>query len=252
MSMPKFHGIELAQNGYIKNTRVEIIQGDPIGTLLPGRIWYNDIENEWKYTYINDSTGLIETGAFSSFDQSGASSDSGWKDNIMPMSASLVPVNEAPAFAYLDNGIGYYHFPDNKNKHLMCYFHINHDYKPDSLIYPHIHWGGMSSSIGDVHWRMEYNIVKGHSQGGLFNDPITTIDLIQSGSGIISEHIVTECSDLQAFTVLEPDTVVSIKLYRMGAEPTDTFIGETIGVFVDLHYQTDRDSTPNKMPNFYT
>jgi len=251
MNIPVFHGITLAKNGYIKNTRVEICTNDPVGDLLPGRIWYNDTENLWKYTYIDDSSGLLEIGNFDSIDKSGGSSEMGWKDLIMPMSSALIPPSKSPIFAYLSNGLGYYHFPDNKDKHLMLYFHIPHDYKPGSLIYPHVHWAGLSPSIGTVHWQLEFNIAKGHEQGGLFTSNTQIIDLIQSGSSIIGEHIVTECTDVEAFIVPEPDTIVTMKVSRLGSKNTDTFIGETIGVFCDLHYQSDRETTPNKKPDFY-
>jgi len=54
MSFPHFHGINLAEGGYIKNFKVEELQEDPVIN-QPGRIWYNIQEDAWKYSAIIDN-----------------------------------------------------------------------------------------------------------------------------------------------------------------------------------------------------
>ena len=63
--------------------------------------------------------------------------------------------------------------------------------------------------------------------------------------------MVAECSDSQAFIVQEPDTVVRVKVYRDAPSVDDTFYGSVIGLMMDFHYQSDRETTPQKAPNFY-
>jgi hypothetical protein len=130
-------------------------------------------------------------------------------------------------------------------------FHINHDYKLGSKIYPHIHWCPMSYSTGNVKWTIEYVVAKGHNQNESLIGVTTSFSLIAAGKGLIGEHMVTECSEEQAFVVDEPDTLVRLRVYRDSTNAQDTFYGSVMGLMVDFHFQSDRETTPQKSPDFY-
>lgn len=176
----------------------------------------------------------------------------GWKDNIVPLNAGNTgnPEN-APLFADSGNGIWGYCFADYYPNFAYCDFHINHDYKLGSKIYPHIHWMPMSYSTGNVKWKFEYIKAKGHQQGESLTGTLTSFNIIGTGKGLKGEHMVTECSDDQAFIVDEPDTIVRVKISRLGGDPEDTFYGAVMCLMVDFHYQSETETTPNKAPNFY-
>lgn len=176
----------------------------------------------------------------------------GWKDNIVTLNAgNMGDPSHSPIFADSGNGIWGLCFSDDNINYAYCDFHINHDYKIGSKIYPHIHWIPLSYSTGNVKWVFEYIFAKGHGQSETLIGSTTSIVVIQAGKGLIGEHMVAECSDSQAFIVQEPDTVVRVKIYREGTSIEDTFYGSVIGLMMDFHYQSDRESTPNKSPDFY-
>lgn len=55
--LAKFHGISLADQGYIEKMRVENLASDPTA-VAAGRIWYNSTDGKLKYTEDNGAGGL--------------------------------------------------------------------------------------------------------------------------------------------------------------------------------------------------
>ena len=127
-------------------------------------------------------------------------------------------------------------------------FHITHDVKPGSKIYPHIHWTTDGTDTNTVKWRLSYTLAKGHNQEAFPAD--ATIDLEQAGSGIAWQHMISEVSDAAAIDMPEIDTLIVIRLERVTNGGTDN-TDDVFGIFVDLHYQKDRFGTPQKAPDFY-
>ena len=68
-----------------------------------------------------------------------------------------------------------------------------------------------------------------------------------TGDEIVGEHIVVECSDTDAFDLIEPDTLIMAGVELLSKTAT----GKVFGILCDLHYQADREVTLNKSPNFY-
>lgn len=175
--------------------------------------------------------------------------DLGWKDNIIPFgiagkgSSAPSEVNDSNGWRRLSFGEGDEVFVD---------FHVNHDYARGTDAYPHIHWMPTTTmSVGQtVIWELEYVIARGHQQGdSLLTTPITmTLTHTADGTEVAGEHMVTECSDIDAFDLIEPDTVISMKVTRGNG----TYNSAVYGIMADLHYQADRDSTLNKAPDFYS
>jgi hypothetical protein len=176
----------------------------------------------------------------------------GWKDNIVQLSSmNSGDILQAPLLADTGDGMWSYLFRDDGYNYVFADIHINHDYKPGTKVYPHLHWTPLSTSTGTVRWSMEYKFARGHGQGDSFLIPPTVLVIEQNGKGLTGEHMVAECSDSDAFIVPEPDTIVRIKVARDGSHANDTFYGSVAGLMLDLHYQSDRETTVNKAPDFY-
>lgn len=66
------------------------------------------------------------------------------------------------------------------------------------------------------------------------------------GGTIAGNHIVSEASDAQAYSLKEPDTVILAEIQLL----SKTFAGNVAGIQADLHYLSDREVTVGKKPNF--
>ena len=153
----------------------------------------------------------------------------------------------------------------NRDDSAVVKFHIRHQIKVGSLIYPHVHWStdgtAATSGVSDiVEWEIDYQIAKGHQQES-FTDQ-SQIVMTQSVYNAVStgpttpdlwHHYITECSDAQAFTAPEVDSLIMMRIRRGSTSDTYSDIGNghVFGLYVDLHYQKDRFGTVNKAPDFY-
>lgn len=178
--------------------------------------------------------------------------EEGWKDLISSLSASNSGNPEtSPLWADPGNGMWCWEFADDKQNECYADFHLTHDIKVGSKMYPHIHWMPLSYSTGTVRWKFEYIYAKGHQQGESFLGSPTTFYVEMNSNGIKGEHMISESDDLQAFVAPEIDSIIRIRVTRDATHPNDTFYGSVGGLMIDLHYESDRDATPNKAPNFY-
>jgi len=171
-----------------------------------------------------------------------------WKDLI----AEFIParggaINE-PAWSDIGNGIVMSSWTSGEE--LPVAYHVNHDYALGTDAYPHIHFmcADAQSAGAQVTWRFSYVVARGHSQGGSLTAATTDIDMTYTytGSEVPGEHIVLECSDIQAFDLLEPDTVVLAQVTLL----SENVAGAIYGIQADLHYQANVEGTISKSPDF--
>jgi len=143
-------------------------------------------------------------------------------------------------------------------------FHIQHDYKPASDLYLHVHWsqivvdsGGTAGAPGTAEWFFEVSYAKGHQQAG-FSTPIT-LSVTQAASSTQYMHNIAEVQ-LSATSPtatqldsddIEPDGVILVRLYTTVGAGSNTLNQRPFVHYVDLHYQVDRFGTKNKVPDFY-
>jgi hypothetical protein len=59
MNFQKVHGFELADNGFIKKLRPEVVMQDPDDIKTAGRIWYNRVDHKLKFSDFNDDGELV-------------------------------------------------------------------------------------------------------------------------------------------------------------------------------------------------
>lgn len=153
----------------------------------------------------------------------------------------------------------------NQGDGATCKFHVRHQIKPGSLIYPHVHWStdgtAATSGVSDiVEWELDFQIAKGHQQEE-FTDQ-SQIVVTQSVYNTNSpgpttpdawHHYITEASDDQAFEAPEVDSLIIARIRRGSTSDTYSNLGNghVFGLYVDYHYQKDRFGTPQKAPDFY-
>ena len=129
-------------------------------------------------------------------------------------------------------------------------FHILHDYKFGTKVYPHVHWSHNNASpSGDVVWKVDYSVSKGHS-GGAFPAP-TTVSLQQTAAAQYTHQIIeTSEGNAIAATNLEPDSIILIRIYRDPTDSNDTFEDDAFLLFIDLHIEADGNLTHEKVSPF--
>lgn len=178
-----------------------------------------------------------------------------WDDEVKSFNAARVAGANTPTWATIRNGINGYQFSNTvMNEVWPAPFHITHVYKPNSKIYPHIHWLTTGTSTGVVRWGIEYTFAKGHQQGADSVFPASsTIYIEQAATGTPYEHMICEATDDQALNSpnLEVDSLILTRVFRDAAHPNDTCTGNVFGLMADLHFQKAFWATKNKSPNFY-
>ena len=174
----------------------------------------------------------------------------GWSDLVAPFSSAKGNGTTEPVWS--DIGNGHYAYKFTAGDELFVHFHVLHDYKIGSNAYPHIHFivDSVMNAGEQITWQIGYILAKGHQQGESLSAAESTIDITYTATGneIAGEHIVLECSDVQSIGLIEPDCILLARVELLSENVT----GNIFGIMCDLHYQTDRHSTINKAPDFYS
>lgn len=174
----------------------------------------------------------------------------GFKDMIASLSTAGVPVADAPAMTnFVVGTIQRREYAFAVGDYLyMQPFHVNHDVKPNGLAYLHVHWTTNGTSTATVRWELQIARALGHNQAAFTQS--TTLYVEQAASGTAYQHMVTEVAPGDALTLTEPDELILVTVKRVTNGGTDN--ADTVfGLMCDLHYESDRDATPNRAPNFY-
>ncbi|MEG3619621.1 hypothetical protein V5T82_14230 [Magnetovibrio sp. PR-2] len=173
----------------------------------------------------------------------------GWNDLTAPLNAAKLGGVNDPNFKVFQGGLYAYAFDPNTAEEVFLVFHFDHDIKPGSDFFPHVHWAPEDTNTGTVRWGIEYSIARGHSQDA-FSTP-TTVYIEQAATGTAYQHQVAEHATGVSMANLEPDTLVIARMFRDASHANDTYTGDAFAFMVDMHYQTDREVTVNRSPNFY-
>lgn len=173
----------------------------------------------------------------------------GWKDLVAPLTSAGVPTNNAPTMtAFGPSGLRE-EFAFSLNNYVFCQaFHVNHDVKPNGKAYVHVHWSTNGTSTATVKWELQISRALGHNQAN-FGAP-TSVYVEQAAAGTAWRHMIAEVSVGDALTLTEPDELILVTLRRVTNGGTNN-VNTVYGLCVDFHYESDRDTTPNKAPNFY-
>ena len=176
----------------------------------------------------------------------------GWNDYIVAASSISITHASAPVLTVYRGGIWKPAFTGTGvlTKEVWVDIHIEHDYRMGTALYPHIHWSHIiGAPSGNVKWQIEYMLAKGHSVG-TFPAP-TTVSVVQAAAAQYT-HQIAEVSDANSIpsTNVEPDTIVSIRLFRDPSDASDTFENDAYLYAVDLHYQSTGFYTNEKVSPF--
>jgi hypothetical protein len=173
----------------------------------------------------------------------------GWRDNIS--SIDTRSGGNAPQRNLFRDGLYLYEFSADDMNEVFSNFHIDHDYKLGTMLYPHLHFATTSSASGVVRLGFEYSFAQGHSLGTF---PATTTLYLNFTVPANSQyvHFVAEVPEGQGIpgTGVDTDGVVLMRIFRDAANAADTFPATIFGILADLHYEVDRYSTINRAPNF--
>lgn len=173
----------------------------------------------------------------------------GWKDLVAPLDTYGVPVQNQPErLPFGPSGlrrelvfeVGDYAFAQA--------FHINHDIKPGGKAYVHVHWSTNGTDTEPVKWEFQVSRALGHNQA--YFSAETSYLVEQAGHSGAWRHLIAEVDVVQALTLTEPDELILVTLRRVTNGAIDN-ANQVFALCVDFHYESDRDTTPGKAPNFY-
>lgn len=173
----------------------------------------------------------------------------GWSDMISPLSSAGVPSNLGPNLTVFTVGTVIrreYAFSVGDLLYVTP-FHLNHDIKPNGQAFIHIHWATNGTSTNTVKWRFDIIRAKGHNQENFTQVPSLTVEQAAS-AGTAYRHMVAEVTT--PLIMYEPDELILITVTRISNGSNDN-PNTIFGLMVDLHYESDRHSTPNRVPNFF-
>ena len=160
-----------------------------------------------------------------------------------------------PSWSIFRDGIEGYAFSSSSIDQVQHVFHVKHDYKMGTVMYPHVHMSPNTTSTGVVRIGFEYTLAKGHNQatGSVYGATTTIYKEYDITVNSQYKHIVSEVAigDAIPATLLEPDTVIKMRMFRDATHANDTFPDPIFIDQTDLHYQKDRFGTLNKSPSFY-
>lgn len=178
----------------------------------------------------------------------------GWKDILASFASGKTAGANVPAWSQVRDGLYGYEFTATQLKEVWVNFHIGHDYAPGTDLFPHVHFVPLTDEVeGTVRWGVEYAYADRDT--GVFGATTTIYieQVVTANSQYV--HIVSECLDEDringAGDAVSVDGVLMCRYFRDGAHANDTYAGSVVGIFADLHYQSDRDTTLNKAPDFY-
>ena len=173
-----------------------------------------------------------------------------WKDLTSAVSAAKLPPATAPTWT----DFGPANSPQMQqlvfavNDYVtMEPFHVNHDIVPDNCrAFIHVHWSTDGTDTGNVKWEFSILRALGHQQASF--DTVTTIEVEAAHMGTQWGHNVTETTTPIILT--EPDELILVALKRVAAS-SDENTDDVFGLTVDFHYESDREGTVSRLPDFY-
>ena len=176
--------------------------------------------------------------------------DAGWND-LLGEFIDRTSGTDRPTLATPFNGHHMLVWSSTALNQTTVNWHLRHDYKPGSAVYPHIHFRPTGNVSGNVHWRFILSATKGHGQTtGI--PTATTIDLIfPIPANSLGTHFVAEIPAPGWYTTaLEWDTVIHCTVQRRADLATDTYNATVAAWQADLHYKVGRIATPARFPPF--
>lgn len=178
----------------------------------------------------------------------------GWFD--IPMEITVpVGATDIPVWTEFEDGFGLYAFEPSFLNAVRADIHLNHDYKPASMIYPHTHWTTNQDAAGVVRFGFTWKYARrADSPTGVirFTAPQTIYIEAAVSLGQVGYHFVSEPTDGNGIyhADFEVDGIIMCRFFRDGAHPNDTFPGNVFLIKADAHCQAEALATPLRFPPF--
>jgi len=172
-----------------------------------------------------------------------------WEDNTADLSTGNTGAG-APTLTNL-NGGPYKAYVFAVGDAVNVSFHVKHDVSRNKPFYPHVHWTTDGTNAGTVTWRLHYQIAAGHQQEAF--PTASTVDITQTYDNTLGAwtHMIGEVSDNAAIAMPQVDSLILMTCELEAATGFGTPADDIFGLYIDLHYQKDREGTRYKSPDFY-
>jgi hypothetical protein len=157
-------------------------------------------------------------------------------ENIEPNHFSIASANQAPeavSCSIITNMLLYGFRDGNHVDEIFACFEMPHDYKPGTVIRPHIHWMPDVSAAGNVKWSFSYSI-------GDDNVPFTTeatVTAVQAAAGANLYHSKEFTPEINS-EVINGGSIIMVRLFRNAADEQDTYPGIAMLLSLGIHYQS--------------
>ena len=117
---------------------------------------------------------------------------------------------------------------------------LPHSYKPDSSLFPHVHWMKTSSASGNVVWELQYKLAR---IGEVIDGSWTTLTASTVADGTPDTnteglHLITPLGEIDG-TGLGLSDMIVMKLSRLGSDGGDTYGADCTLLEADVHYEQD-------------
>lgn len=169
--------------------------------------------------------------------------DAGWQDIPSPVIIRGSGQNNPTITTVTGLNFECYTFDSTSTMH-QCYsvVHLNHDYRPGTGVYFHVHTlTDTVNPVGNFKLNIDYQYAK---TGEVFS-PMATVSIIDSYSAAL-QHKISEISSPVLAGVLEPDSVILMRIYRQANDVLDTLNSDVHLLFIDCHVQVSKFSTKYK------
>lgn len=174
----------------------------------------------------------------------------GWRDLTVVATAAGVGGAAPGVGTMTPNGYRTYYFADSALDELFFCFHPNHDYRPATDIYFHVHWSPSTTNTGVADFKVDYSYAPMQSTGPVYTafPAIQTISLAQAGGGTAWAHQVAESNAFQP-TNFETDGLLICRLYRDArvTNGNDTGTFDAYILTADIHYEASQLATSNRV-----
>jgi hypothetical protein len=180
----------------------------------------------------------------------------GWFDTPMEITVPVGAV-DIPTWKEFEDGFGLYAFEPGFLNAVRADIHLNHDYKPATMIYPHTHWTTNQNFAGTVRFGFTWKYARrADSPSGVVRFTAAQTIYVEASValGQTGYHFVSEPTDGDGIyhPDFEVDGMVMCRFFRDGGHPNDTFAGDVFLIKADAHCETDTLATPLRFPPFRT
>jgi len=172
----------------------------------------------------------------------------GWKDLVGAVQTLGIPDENMPTVKKFGSSGLRKEFSFGVDDYVFAQaFHINHDVKVGGKAYIHVHWSTSGDDENTVKWEFQISRAKGHDQEYFSAESKYYVEQVPNGAW---RHLIAEVGDDDAIILTEPDELFLVTIRRITNGGTDNE-DDVFCLGCDFHYEANRDSTPQKTPDFY-